>query len=36
LELLKKMLVANPNNRISATEALSHGFFRGMERDEMN
>jgi serine/threonine protein kinase len=35
LELLRKMLVANPSQRITAAEALSHSFFKGME-PEMN
>lgn len=36
LELLKKMLVANPKQRITANEALSHSFFRGMEGLDMD
>lgn len=36
LELLKKMLVANPKQRITAKEALSHGFFKGMEGLDTN
>ena len=33
LELLKKMLVARPSERISAAEALRHSFFAGMEEE---
>ena len=30
MDLLKKMLIADPSTRISATEALAHPFFDGM------
>jgi mitogen-activated protein kinase 1/3 len=35
LDLLKKMLMFNPKQRITAAEALEHPFLRGVRRKEM-
>lgn len=31
MNLLKKMLLSNPNERVSAEEALNHEYFQGIQ-----